>query len=425
MESKKIIGFYVENFMGCKIAEFTPEKNITIVSGANGQGKSSLIDSMWFLFTNLKGSSISEPINYDAEYTVVTAELSNGFTIDRIQKKSGQTSLKIKWEGAILQSPQSVLNKLLGLNIDPMELLEKEPKYQVDYLLSRFGLKDKLNELESKRIDIYTKRKYVNKEIKNLEVLTANEITEPDIVDNQKIKEKLKKLQEAKSTREKSESKIKEIENAVTESEQKKEFYKKEIEKINEQNEQRSKNLIEIQDSLSKIPSLENLESQIDVAFEVLAEADETAMRLNQYKEYQKNIKLLETRKEEAGKLSSNLLKITNEKIGILEQLNFDIENLEIKNGELLYNNIPLSQSSSAEQLKACTEIAIKTIPKDGLRVILIRDGNRLDSNNFKILEELSRKNDVQIIIERVDETGEQGLYMENGVIKKNNYNKE
>ena len=52
------------------------------------------------------------------------------------------------------------------------------------------------------------------------------------------------------------------------------------------------------------------------------------------------------------------------------------------------------------------------------LRVIIIVDGSLLDSENFKVIENMANDNDFQVWIEKVDDTGKIGIYIEDGEIK-------
>ena len=63
--------------------------------------------------------------------------------------------------------------------------------------------------------------------------------------------------------------------------------------------------------------------------------------------------------------------------------------------------------------------MAMVSNPK--LRVILIRDGSLLDSENLKVIQEMAADLDFQVLIERVDDTGKVGIYIEDGEVKEIN----
>jgi hypothetical protein len=91
-----------------------------------------------------------------------------------------------------------------------------------------------------------------------------------------------------------------------------------------------------------------------------------------------------------------------------IEGISFDDENV-------LYNGIPFSQLSSAEQLKVSISMAMSMNPK--LRIVRIMDGSLLDNSSMKTVKEMADTNDFQIWIEKVDESGKIGIYIEDGEI--------
>ncbi len=71
---------------------------------------------------------------------------------------------------------------------------------------------------------------------------------------------------------------------------------------------------------------------------------------------------------------------------------------------EVTLNGIPLSQSSSAEQLRVGLAIAIAANPN--MKVMLIRDGSLLDEDSLRLVEESAKAAGAQVWIERVSSTG-------------------
>jgi hypothetical protein len=80
----------------------------------------------------------------------------------------------------------------------------------------------------------------------------------------------------------------------------------------------------------------------------------------------------------------------------------------------VLYQGVPLSQASGAEQLRVGVSLAIAANPK--LKVMLIRDGSLLDDNNLALLREMAEQSGHQIWIERVGNDGA-SVVLEDGEI--------
>ena len=57
------------------------------------------------------------------------------------------------------------------------------------------------------------------------------------------------------------------------------------------------------------------------------------------------------------------------------------------------------------------------------LRIIRITDGSLLDAKNLEIVREMAGSRDFQVWIERVDESGKVGIYLEDGAVVADNRN--
>jgi hypothetical protein len=91
------------------------------------------------------------------------------------------------------------------------------------------------------------------------------------------------------------------------------------------------------------------------------------------------------------------------------------VEGLGFDTDGVTFNGIPLAQVSAAERLRVSVAMAMSLNPT--VRVIRITDGSLLDSDNMAIIADLADTNDFQVWIERVDETGDVGIVIEDGVI--------
>jgi chorismate mutase len=107
---------------------------------------------------------------------------------------------------------------------------------------------------------------------------------------------------------------------------------------------------------------------------------------------------------------------ITSAKMPV-EGLSFHVpEGESFGAGTVLYKGHPLRQASGAEQLAVSAAIGAALNPK--LRVLLCRDGSLLDSKSLAALSGFAEQNDMQVFLERVDESGEIGVVIEDGHVK-------
>jgi hypothetical protein len=119
---------------------------------------------------------------------------------------------------------------------------------------------------------------------------------------------------------------------------------------------------------------------------------------------------------KKADGLTAEIEALDKRKGDALLSAKFPIDGLSFDNNGVTFKGIPFSQCSSAERLRTSIAMAMAMNPK--LRVIRITDGSLIDSKNMAIIEEMVKEKDFQCWIERVDETGKIGIYIEDGEVK-------
>src|ERR1700675_2374505 len=77
----KIIELRIDNFRRIRAAEIRPDGSVVVISGKNGQGKTSVLHAIWAV---LKGRSVAgpTPIRVGAEQCTIQAETEQ-FTVTR------------------------------------------------------------------------------------------------------------------------------------------------------------------------------------------------------------------------------------------------------------------------------------------------------------------------------------------------------
>jgi hypothetical protein len=313
-------------------------------------------------------------------------------------------------EGARFNSPQQLLDGLIGeLSFDPLEFARIEKKQQKEILLKLLGLDSDIEKLDSQYQDIFNERTFIGRNFKtskaHFDDLIKPRATLPEKEIN--ISDLTKQLSEAiennKAIRE-TEYDIKEMEGNLVEVEKK-------ISELFKQKEQLLGNIKSFKETLikSKVIPVQELQDKIDNAGNLNNEIN--------------NAKIYYIKKSEVSKLEADykdktteLDKIIAKKSELIKTAKMPIDGLSFDDEGVLFNAIPFSQLSAAEQLKVSLSIAMSMNPK--LKVIRIMDGSLLDSGNMEIIKSMANENDFQVWIERVDESGKIGIYIEDGEIK-------
>ena len=119
---------------------------------------------------------------------------------------------------------------------------------------------------------------------------------------------------------------------------------------------------------------------------------------------------------KERAELTAAMTVIEKQKTDAIAAASFPVPGLGFNDTGVTFKGLPFAQCSSAEKLRVSVAVAMSAAPK--LRVIRITDGSLIDSKNLEILSTLAKENDFQLWIEKVDESGKVGVYIEDGEVK-------
>jgi hypothetical protein len=176
---------------------------------------------------------------------------------------------------------------------------------------------------------------------------------------------------------------------------------------INQQFDQRDKLLAEADAVVIGQP--------IDTA-EVAAEltkANQTNAEIQRAANYRQLVKDQEAADEAWEAIDKRMKLRETERDAAIARAKMPIENLSIKNGEVVYDGFPLNQASNAAQIRVSMAIGMAANPK--LRVLCVRDGSLMDADSLGLVDELAKANKFQVLIERVETDGNVSVVMEDG----------
>ncbi len=124
----------IENILGIEHLDIVPGV-LTCVAGANGVGKTSFLESVRFL---MLGGNDSTLLRRGAEKGLVRGTFDDGKVITRtIGPKGSAVDVRIPLEGVVtkVSAPQAYLNQMVGeLAMDPLALLTCPESKQAEYL---------------------------------------------------------------------------------------------------------------------------------------------------------------------------------------------------------------------------------------------------------------------------------------------------
>ena len=406
----KVIEFRADNFKRLKVVQIKPDGDVVTISGANDAGKSSVVDGLFAAFqprNMLK--KIPEPVRKGERQAKLTVDIGE-YLITRTIEPSGSTKLKVtkKATGASVKSPQTVIDGLLSsLCIDPSVFIHMKPADQVQTLIQLIdteGFLEKNEELNHSWYEYRTEQGRMRDTAKGtLDALPKPELPAKE-TDPEEIKSELAQARYDTQARINLISKkstsikwIKELQNNIRNLEQ--DLKKEETD------------LATIENKLATMPpdpDMTALEQEYAESLGMAAKFDQMEAWQTASEKYNAADTQYETATKTLEQVKTAKETWLNEATLPVNGLGFDMSVPCVT-----FGGRPLEQASTSEQLKVGTAIAMAQNPE--LRVIRITDGNCLDSASFKMLTGMAQEHDFQLWIEKVDESGEIGFYIEDG----------
>lgn len=416
----KINKLEIENVKRVKAVMIEPTANgLTIVGGRNGQGKTSVLDSIaWVL-----GGNKYAPSNPKREGSVVDPilkiELDNGLVVER---KGVKGTLKV-----IDPSGNKSGQKLLDTFVETFAInlptfLNSSPKEKTIQLLNTVdGLGEKLYELDNEESELYNKRRTIGqiaeqkkhfaeeqpffKDVGS-EIISANEL----ISQQQEILVRNGENQRKRNNVAQLEQSYKNITN--------------EIERLTTLlNEARAKE--------------ENIISDLDIAkTDILVLIDESTEELERnienIEEINRKVRANQDReraedeakkyKEEYDILSEKINEVRKNRISLLDNANLPLKELSVENGTITYKGQPWDNMSGSEQLIVATAIVRKINPK--CEFVLVDKLEQMDLETLKEFGDWLEKEKLQAIATRVSTGEECQIIIEDGYVKENRIEK-
>jgi DNA repair exonuclease SbcCD ATPase subunit len=429
-----IIGLKTENYKRLSAVEITPDGALVVIGGNNGQGKSSVLDSIERALGGVGEDAM--PVRKGEDKARIVLNLGE-LVVTRTFTAAGGTSLVVKnADGVAQMSPQTILDKLTGkLAFDPLEFSRQKAKEQAETLSQLVGLD--FAKIDAERQLKFDQRTAVNREEKALkaqldampkhEGVPTTEIDAGSIIAEQQVaagknaeNARVRANAEKWTTHVATKTALRDgVKGRIADIE-------KEIAELNEQ-------LSESKSDLEKaaVALGEAIEGQkkaqataaalVDVDLSgFAAKATEVAATNRKVRENAQRSAVVASYKaksDASAKLTEEIEKLDADKRRQQNAAKWPIDGLALDTAQgVTLNGIPFKQTSSADQLKVSLAIGLALNPK--LKIILIRDGSLLDTDSMKMVSEMATKAGAQVWIERVGVGDPTAVIIEDGHVK-------
>ncbi len=444
----RIVQLTAENVKRLKVVDITPDANFQAISGKNGSGKSSVLDS---LFYALAGASVipGKPVREGCERAKIRLNLGEIAVERKFRASDGKTTVEvINEDGSTWKSPQAMLDALLGeLTFDPLAFSRMKARDQFLELRKVSKLSIDIDAINASNTADYAKRTDINREAKQKRTQAeaivipggtpTDLVSESDLLDGieeagkfnadieRRKQNRLRAQQDIEDLKgeyrnilgqinpsiEAANKRIENLRQQLTEAEREKEQISTSLNKQADEKLSAANSLSEKLVSAGHLPdpiSIATLRVSLDAAMytNVLAE-----------KRKQKQAIMLEAEQAEQAsqKLTGQMADRERQVADAIKAADMPIPGLGFGSDCVLFNGLPFEQASDAERLRVSTAIAMAANPK--LRIIRIKDGSLLDDDGMNLIAQMAHEKDFQVFVERVDTSGKIGIFMEDGEV--------
>jgi len=419
-----IVGLLVENVKKIKLVKLSPDGKTILITGANQQGKTSLVDGLWWAVGGKNAMrKTSEPIREGETEARAVVEFQD-FTVERrITMKSSYLYVTLKDEAQTkISSPQDFLNKFLGtVSIDPTEILQMSPKEQVDVLLRLFKIYDKVTELDGKYEKAYQERWAIGQE-RDSAVGALDNLVKPaegTPREEKSVIELSNKLKSAINYNQDLVNQKKYIQDTVEDITQ----LEKDIVSLEKELADKRNSVLELKKTIAteneKIKDKNPVATQpIEEEISKVEEFNNKVREAKKYDEFQAKVNSLNDNYKSKTQVCEG---ITKQKQEILQSVKMPVEGLTIDDRGLVFGPTrrPMEQLSDSEQHMIAGRIAMAEKPT--IRILRIKHGESLDDKTFEMYQKMAEEHGYQLIVEKVDTSGKLGIVLEEGeVIAKN-----
>lgn len=424
----KIVSLQLKNIKRVVAVEIRPDGNLVEITGKNGNGKTSILDAIYF---TLAGNKVIQPkpVRDGAESGYCTLDLGDYKITRKFKVKADgdyTTSLTVEnKDGFKAGSPQEVLNGFLGdLTFDPLAFSRMKPKDQVVALRALvpdydFDAANKANDVD------FSARTEINRTIRDLkariEAIVLPEGTPEERVSLDDLMSELKAALEHNSSVDASEAECRRAE-----------------ERIESNNEGIRSRLSQIAEMKRRIAELENLNASAETIIaehrkvidahagvESKIDIEPIQARIAQSEVTNRNVaqrdQLVALKEEmKAAEIeSANLTKAIEERkaaaASAVREAKLPVAGLDITEDAILLNGQPFEQASDAEKLRVSVAVAGAMNPT--LKIVRVRDGSLLDGDSMAALEKYAEENDLQVWIETVESGRAGAVIIEDGMV--------
>jgi len=444
----RMLKLRVVNFKGVKDITLDPlPQHVVKISGPNGAGKSSIIDGEAALLCG-KAVICGDPIRNGESHAELEGtlgeigcpELRVKVTLNRIEKADGPDGYTYNCyvydkDGGKYAAPRDVLKEIVGkLGYDVSDFLDAKSADQLQTLQELVpltypdGTPFDPAAWERKDAAIREQRRDIGRDVTKLQGQLAGLTHHEQPAEPVDVADLMRQINEANqqhAQHEREQAEVETMRGQLHEMNEKKAQIAEQIKalqtEINELGLRKVNQVQAIQEAEQRLAAFtpadtSEIEAKLEQVQEINSRASREAAENDQHQRATAELAQLTEKRQAFDSAVEQHAQAKQEAISRAKypagiSLGADSHGKPC----VLYNEIPLEQASQAEQLKAAAAIGMFANPK--LRVLMVREASLFDTQSMAVLEQLAADNDYQVFAEIVDESGNVGVMIQDGMI--------
>ncbi|PCC31415.1 AAA family ATPase [Glutamicibacter sp. BW77] len=374
----------ITNFQRISAVKIEPTNSVILLFGKNAAGKTSILDAIETGFCKFNAKFIKRPIRDGAGRADIKIKLTDGTQLHQKFTPSGPTLTGKKANGDKLG--QRDLDQALSvLGVDAASFIMSGEKKQLETLLSIVELPFVPAELDSEIKALEAKRLLAGQQAKVIGDFDVDANIPTDEVSLNELIIQYRAGQESNAQLDAALDGVEAATEYVT-------VLERQLIKAKES----LKTAGEVLKAAPDRVELESLQAQINNA-----EASNSAIRANNSAREQvaRKDKLL----SEWASFDAQIKEVQKRKADGLATAEMPVEGLSFDEEGVLYQGVPFSRASGAEQIIVSAAMIIATDPE--VRTMVIRNGNVMDERSLQVLQSMCEENNFQAFVEFVSDS--------------------
>lgn len=408
--SVKIVNLEAENVKRIKAVQIAPaETGLTVIGGNNGQGKTSVLDSIAWALGGEKyrpSAAQREGANTPPRLHIT---LSNGLVVERKGKNSALTVTDPTGH----KGGQQLLNEFVEqLALDLPRFLNASDKDKADTLLKIIGVGDQLARLDREIKSTFDRRTAIGQIARQKQAFAEEMLEYPEAPDEPvSAVELIRQQQEILARNGENQKKRAQ----VTIIEDKVQILQNRVENLTSQLQQiQAEYTAALQDLAIAQKSAENLQDESTAALEAnIRDIEEINRKVRANMDKARAADDAAAMQKEYDGLTAQLEQLRSDRLALLQGADLPLPGLGVEDGCLTYQGRHWGDMSGSDQLRVSTAIVRRLNPECGF--VLLDKLEQMDLATLRDFGAWLEQEGLQAIATRVSTGGECQIIIEDG----------